>query len=198
MSRITEDEKKRLCVEIFELTGHKVDADDPLIAAALFYSATMRAVAIQNQQAVDTMLGGVEARLHTCMQAAIDRIEGSCKRSIAMVVSELRDGAIANLRSELHSTQPNQVHSPILRTPLQPVTGAPARRSKRTEIGFVGLIAICAFVSGILWGRPGHSAVDLRALKLGQALLTIFPSLDDVTKQKLTEELKKNERSTSR
>src|SRR5476649_1432988 len=47
------DEQKRLVVEIFEITGCKVDADDPVIVAALFYSEKLRTSLKAHQKLVE-------------------------------------------------------------------------------------------------------------------------------------------------
>lgn len=52
---ISDDEKNALLVEIFELTGQKVGPDDPLVAAALFYTERLRLVSNEHQAAVQAL-----------------------------------------------------------------------------------------------------------------------------------------------
>lgn len=52
---LSDDDKHEILVEIFELTGQKVGPDDPLVAAALFYTECLRRVSREHQAAVEAL-----------------------------------------------------------------------------------------------------------------------------------------------
>lgn len=52
---LSNDDKQKILVEIFELTGQKVGPDDPLVAAALFYTECLRRVSREHHAAVEAL-----------------------------------------------------------------------------------------------------------------------------------------------
>jgi hypothetical protein len=60
---ISESDKQEMVVEIFSLTGLKLDVDDPVTLAALFYCEKLRMATAEHQMASDTMLKKWEARI---------------------------------------------------------------------------------------------------------------------------------------
>jgi len=149
---VTDAEKQKLCVEIFALTGHKVDVDDPLVVAALFYSARLRAAGEQNKVAVNSMLSEVEVRLQGMVDAAVERMETSAKRNALAVVSELRDGLLLEKRQEALALTSSKAAAVDNTKPVVDVNETPGR-SVRTTVGAFFFIAATAFLAGTLWGR---------------------------------------------
>lgn len=196
MQRISDDEQRRLCVEIFELTGHKVDVDDPLIAAAFFYSARLRATSEENRQAADAMLSEVEQRFARTADQALGRIEAGFKRTLAAVTSEVRDAALSSQRVAPQIALPSDRHQSTTasRRTSESATKA-ALLSPPAAAGIALTIAGTAFVVGMLWAP---APAETKTQKVGQATLSIYSSLDESTKQKLNDELKKNERTAPR
>jgi hypothetical protein len=189
---ISEDEKRRLSVEIFELTGHKVDADDPLIAAAFFYSVLLRRAGDDHRQAIDEILRTAEKRLISVADVTTGKVQAEFKLTLAAVTSELRDASLASRRAAGIEGGLNERPAAAA---LQRQTDAVVKvgyMNVRALVGSALLIAIAAFVSGALWApafRGDTSQPITPALKSG------YSGIADMTKQKSNDELKRHERT---
>lgn len=96
---IPEEEIRRLCLDIYRLTGKKVDMDDPIIIAALFFSSLMTEKRAEleamskkeqtdlprlldeafrrNQKALEHTIPGIRQRLDQYVERLIMKIRGS-------------------------------------------------------------------------------------------------------------------------
>jgi hypothetical protein len=158
---VTDAEKQNLCVEIFALTGHKVDVDDPLVVAALFYTTRLRTAGEQNKAAVNAMLSEVEGRLQEIVNAAVERMEASAKRNSLAVVSELRDRLLEKQQDARASVPSKTACVPDAKAaPAEPESPG---RAIRITVGAFLFIAAAAFLAGTLWGRTERGLENGRA-----------------------------------
>lgn len=58
---IDSEEQRRICVEVFEQTGYKIDHDDPVVVAGLFYSGRLKAAIEKHEKMVTALVQRMEA-----------------------------------------------------------------------------------------------------------------------------------------
>lgn len=57
------EEQKRIAVEIFETTGYKVDPEDPVVIAGLFYSERLRTISQKHEKALVAILNASQEEM---------------------------------------------------------------------------------------------------------------------------------------
>lgn len=193
MLPISDGEKRRLCVEIFELTGQKVDAEDPIIVAALFYSEKLRRVSLDHQLAINSVLLQAEEALENTAQAAVKLVEQASRRSAdsaKVEVTTLAKKAIADELPGLRLSMERLVKSMIEKLSNGRHSSAPTL-SAGMLTGCAALIAAAGVAAGVLWANPTKvvSADDAKALAIGRATLAIYSSLDAPARERLTTDI---------
>lgn len=82
------DEQKRLVVEIFEITGCKVDADDPVIVAALFYSEKLRTSLQSHQKLVERNQAESQQELAKFHTATLDQFQKAIDAAVRQLSTQ--------------------------------------------------------------------------------------------------------------
>jgi hypothetical protein len=83
------EELKRICTDVFEATGYKLDETDPATVAALFYSRSLRAASQEVAQSMDGFWLDVQVRLQRSFQAASVDLKKSCDEHMRSAIGEM-------------------------------------------------------------------------------------------------------------
>ena len=103
--------QKSLAVEIFELSGYKVDADDPVIIAALFYSERLKALHLQHQKLLVAMFAEQRAQMTADIEVATKHIEAAAKQLASQ--SDAGRAKLERQYSEMLHAAKNAAHNEV-------------------------------------------------------------------------------------
>lgn len=119
---IPEEEIRRLCLDIYRLTGKKVDMDDPIIIAALFFSSLMtekraelEAMSKKEQKDLPRLLDEAFRRNQKALEHSIPRIRQRLDQYVERLIVKIR-GNVSDHDDKQgggESTQPsgNAIHA---------------------------------------------------------------------------------------
>ncbi|MCU6502298.1 hypothetical protein LPN04_31335 [Rugamonas sp. A1-17] len=82
------EEQKRLVVEIFAITGCKVDADDPVIVAALFYSENLRTSLQAHQKQVEKVRAESRLEIAQLHSASLEQFQKAIDTAVKQLSSQ--------------------------------------------------------------------------------------------------------------
>lgn len=163
---VSESEKQELVVEIFSLTGFKLDVDDPVTLAALFYSEKLRMATAQHQAATDAMLEKWEARISVDVEQAVQRLAAAAtierandKRDYAAMIKQSRlaaHGEVPGIKREFENFADGLIRQ------LRKKAASPAEigMSLRALLGAIFVAGSAGFVAGYFWFcQPGLADV---------------------------------------
>lgn len=175
MPPVSDEAKNRLCVNVFELTGCKLDVDDPVVVAAFFFSEQMRAVGAANLKATDELLLESEQRFARRTQVVAEKLEALFVKHLAAARMEMRDVAVSSLTQAI----------PVVRADLEKLVQQASqsspnsyrkqspRSSSRAMLGCGLLIAAASFVAGTLWTRSPTEKIAASKMAAGTSPATV-------------------------
>lgn len=130
------EELKRICTDVFEATGYKLDETDPATIAALFYSRSLREASQEVAQSMDGFWLDVQVRLQKSFQAASGDLKKSCDEHVRTAIGEV-------LQAGLHIDGPNISHETTLPGLLRTIAKLPRKYR-------IGIAASAVFMSVLL------------------------------------------------
>lgn len=192
-SNVIQEERRQIAVEIFDLTGQKLDPDDPVVTAAYFYSSKMRqsAAAIDvsaekaRQSFVDSLaelrkvseevqrsIPGIAAQAvatsaATATQQEMTKIKGNLTLFVEGLKKKLQSASMLSIADSTEETQPSNSR----------VLGMASALLVMTVCG--------AIVGARAYGQPDLTPKQIRELQYGRMLVDTLPHLDKGTKAKL-------------
>ncbi|MBY0242379.1 MAG: hypothetical protein K2X55_24000 [Burkholderiaceae bacterium] len=175
MPPVSVEEKQRLCENVFELTGCKLDIDDPVVVAAFFFSKQMRSVAAENLKATDDLLLESEQRFDRRTQLASARLEALFVKHLASVRVEMRDVAVSALTHAMPTVRTNleELVKQANRSSEGVISKHGHRVSSRAMLGSGLLIAAASFFAGYLWSQAPLEQLTTRiSVERGAGALT--------------------------
>jgi hypothetical protein len=168
------EERKRLTVEIFELTGKKVEPEDPIVTAAFFYSAKLR-------QAAKEINASTE-RAHKALSAAVARSIAEASRHEATKIEVELSSFVDRLKKKLQAsvTLGNEPE--------------PSNWSVLTIACGLAIMGIAGVMVGAgAFGSPEQKITEaqLKQMRMGALFQEIIPTIDKPTQQKIITAMKK-------
>lgn len=161
------EERRRIAVDIFDITGQKVDLDDPVVTAALFYSAKMQQGANEIRKATE------EAQRSVTMLAA-SSIAQATKIESEKIKSKLSHFAEGIKRDVLSAVDTD--------------TSNPDRRRSIFATGVTLFLVACSGVAVGAYCFPAPSVLtpsQTKDLNMARELREVLPHLDNQTREKL-------------
>jgi len=209
-----EIERKKLAVEIFEITGQKVELDDPVVTAALFYSHYMRKssaivaeqIAHQSAQSAQEIVKKLEVTVENCVAelalAVSHEREVAAQSHLAAeqaynkvmtLVSAGSKSEISNIKNTL-TAHANLLLAKIKQSGQTPNTGRWYVSTVAAVICAV-LIGATGAVAGVtFYDQRGFSPEDTRLLSMGRDMSKVIPYLDKESKDRLAKLVKEHAR----
>lgn len=199
----SESQRKQITSEIFETTGLKVDAEDPAVVAALFYSSKLRSAL---DEGLDQLISkfdvqiqhtqkSIDAAVHASLIAfAADSksLQNENQKLYEKMIEQAKQSArseLPNLKSELLA------YSKKLTSSISSTSVSKPSINTVSLIGGAVLIAIASGIFGAAWFGNTVSPMnsdDVQKLAMGRAIAKTIPLLDKPTKEKLTKLLEEN------
>lgn len=152
-----DDDKNKILVEIFELTGQKVGPDDPLVAAALFYSACLRRVSFEHQAEVKALAIQLKQDFSQAIESSVASLANvaSAERvathknfaSIIKAAQNVTAREVPGIKRELEKFAESLIRD--IRKKATPP--AEIEMSLRALLGAVFLAASAGVVAGYFW-----------------------------------------------
>lgn len=181
------DERHKLCVEIFEKTGYKVDVEDPIIAVAMFHSKILREAADYNTQVSARAAAALEEKFSKIAQSTIEKLISSQRRASIELMNEFRDRVFQ---------LPKQAQIPDTKVERpSPSQSKWTVWSRGKAVAGCLLLIATSFATGVLWAHPNLNNAELKIMGWGRAAIAVFPLLDETSKKKLSDQLKKDDKT---
>ena len=197
---ISEEEMRKLLVDIFDLTGERVGLDDPVTVAALFHSERFKAVTREYEERIEVLFQSFENRVDTALAQGVE--------SLGRAASEERRQTNAQYRQMIeHARQAANGEVPAIKRELEKFArsvfrGPDGIRKVHGYTGLTGLgllgsalvIGAAGFFAGALWIGPISklSPADAKNLEMGRAIANVIPTLDPPTKERLERFVEEN------
>lgn len=121
---IDSEEQRRICVEVFEQTGYKIDDDDPVVVAGLFYSSRLKVAIERHEKVATTLVQRMEA----------DRIE--YERRIEALIAQ------ATAVQDERISQVVQKYEEVSARSLATFTSSAAAERKAIEAKFAEMVVV--------------------------------------------------------
>ena len=185
------EEQKHLVGEIFNLTGQKVEVDDPIVVAALIHSQLIRRA---GQDAMQSIQSAVDASIEQLAEAVKAERQAAADIGQATTNAYKQIVAAANAASEAElpriKTQLLQItHDALQEVRKEAAQAAPYGWKVKVAISLAGIVLLGALAGGIIgatwFGHNKPTAEEEKQLAAGKDFLQVLPMLDKATKDRL-------------
>jgi hypothetical protein len=196
---ISEEEKRNLLVEIFDITGQKLDAEDPAVVAAFFYSTKLRQALDQNRLSCEAIVINTTKTLNQAVNTSIAALENSAKahrNESERIYARMLDQARLAARSEVPAIK--RELSEYAKSTFAKLFSGDKANPKVSLFAFVVTSILMIFMGvaiGATWFQSGAQLTreQSKSMSMGRAISKVIPLLDQSTREKLTALLQNNE-----
>jgi len=191
-------EIKSLVGEIFQLTGQKVEADDPIVVAALIHSQLIRRA---GQDAMTAIQSAVDKALVDLTEAVKEERQAAAQISEATAAAYQQVVSAAKAATEIEAPKMQTQFVSIAQDVLKQVrdeAGASAPAAWKIKVGLVlsGVVLLGGLAGGIIgaewYGKGAPSQEQVKQIAAGKDFLQLLPQLDQATRDKLVHLIEKN------
>lgn len=196
--QITSDSKS-LVTEIFQMTGQKVELDDPIVVAALVHSQLIRRAGHDAmtaiQSAVDKILIDLGEAVRSERQAASD-IGRATAEAYTQIVSVARAATDAEV-PKMHAQFVNIAQDVLQQVRKEASAAAPYGWKIKAALSAAGLVLLGGLAGGIIgaswFGKAAPPDVETsKRIEAGRDFIQALPQLDVATREKIVRQIQKN------
>lgn len=161
---IPEEEIRRLCLDIYRLTGKKVDMDDPIIIAALFFSSLMT----EKRAELEAMSKKEQKDLPRLLDEAFQRNQKALEHSIPGIRQRL-DQYVERLIVKIRGS----------------VSDHDDKQGFRLSWVWLLSIGLACFLLGAYLGDRLSIDENAHYIMVGKEMVRVLPKLDSGTREKI-------------
>lgn len=203
MNEQTTADTKSLVGEIFQLTGQKVEVDDPIVVAALIHSQLIRRAGQDAmtaiQAAVTQSLSDLGEAVKAERQAAAD-IGRATAEAYTQIIAAARAAGEAEV-PKMHTQFVNIAQDVLQQVRKEASASAPYGWKIKVSMGIAGLVLLGGLAGGIVgaaWFGKGTAPTveQSKQIEAGRDFLQVLPQLDPGTRDKLIRMIEKNRQAS--
>lgn len=194
---MAQDDISTLLLEIYERTGCKISADDPVVGAALVQSHLIRAAGVDAANSIKAAVEDAVADLGDAVR--IERLAAAdAQEAYARALRQFREAATSVANAEMSRSRPSAQEGDARLQDEAPAQPAPPPRKFHLALTLV-CVSVASAAAGAMIavaviknGQPAITQEEVRSRVVGQQVMEIWPALDIETRSKILDAIAHN------